>query len=189
WCCPRRRASPGSYDCPREDPQAAGMLTARPANLLQKPSTAAPRELFRPHLPPAVDSLAIHQPLGPRSRSPQLSTRASSGPQDICHTFRADCELITTLLRHLSPSRRRQAKRVLPGRGKEIGGLPTTQPPPSVSLTRDGSHPGPYRSGRVRSQDRWPRGSDSVPPERGGPGWPVGGGRRTPRDPSPEPLR
>src|SRR5438270_8446818 len=35
---------------------------------------------------------------------------------------------------------------------------------PPVSLTRDGRHPGPHRSGRVRSYERWRRGSDSVPP-------------------------
>jgi hypothetical protein len=57
-----------------------------------------------------------------------LSSRlqASFGPQDIRQTFRADCELITTLIRPLSPSPR-PPKRGSPGQRREIaeGGDPT----------------------------------------------------------------
>src|SRR5207302_9648947 len=62
--------------------------------------------------------------------------QASFGPQDICQTFRADCELITTLIHPLSPSRR-PPKRGVPGQRKAIGAL-HTEPAPVVSADRGG---------------------------------------------------
>jgi hypothetical protein len=61
-----------------------------------------------------------HKPSAPHRDLLSSRRQASFGPQDICQTFRADCEPITTLIRPLSPSPR-PPKRGLPGQRKEVG--------------------------------------------------------------------